>query len=216
MTRFRRPRGLLVFALVAGLPLLTTVVVALAQPAAARKAKPPAGTPASQTAAAKFDPIKINGKFFEGWPKPKLAIVITGRLDGYIEPCGCAGLENQKGGLSRRDTFLTELADQGWNLLPIDVGGLVHRFGKQAEIKFGISVEALKMMGYQAVGFGPDDLRLGRRRRRRRGRPERWRQHLRGGQRRPVRFDAHGQSDRGGGATRSALPPCSEINIKKQ
>ncbi len=160
MTRFRTRRGLLAFALVAGLPFLTTAVVALAQPGAARKAKPAADAPAEEAAAAKFDPIKANGKFFEGWTKPNLAIVITGRQDGYIEPCGCAGLENQKGGLSRRDTFLTDLAKKGWNLLPIDVGGLVHRFGKQAEIKFGISVEALKLMGYQAVGFGPDDLRL--------------------------------------------------------
>jgi hypothetical protein len=162
MRRLRTRNGLLAFVLVAGLPLLTTAVVALAQPGETRKAKsaPAADAPAGQAAATKFDPIKTNGTFFDDWPKPELAIVITGRQDGYIEPCGCAGLENQKGGLSRRDTFLAGLRERGWKLLPIDVGGLVHRFGKQAEIKFGISVEALKLMGYQAVGFGPDDLRL--------------------------------------------------------
>ena len=107
-----------------------------------------------------FDPVKVNGQFFQGWKKPKVAIVITGRQDGYLEPCGCAGLENQKGGLSRRHAMLKELAKRGWPLAPIDVGNQVRRFGRQAEIQFSISAEALKKMGYQAVGLGPDDLRL--------------------------------------------------------
>ena len=63
----------------------------------------------------KFDPVKVNGKFFENWKKPDLAILITGKQDGYLEPCGCAGLENQKGGLKRRFTFLKGLRDKGWN-----------------------------------------------------------------------------------------------------
>jgi hypothetical protein len=111
-------------------------------------------------AAPKFDPIAENGKYFEGWPKPKLALVISGRQDGYLEPCGCAGLENQKGGLSRRYTFIKQLRARGWPVAAVDVGGLVRRFGKQAEIQFGIAADALKTMGYGAVGFGPADLRL--------------------------------------------------------
>ncbi len=107
-----------------------------------------------------FDPIEANGKFFEDWPKPRLALVITGRQDGYLEPCGCAGLENMKGGLSRRHVFFKELADQGWPVAAVDVGGMVRRFGKQAEFQFAFSAEALKTMGYGAVGFGPADLRL--------------------------------------------------------
>src|SRR5437016_3748732 len=71
-----------------------------AEKSAAAQAK--AGNAIAQDEAVKekFDPIAVNGKFFEGWPKPKLALVISGRQDGYLEPCGCAGLENQKGGLS--------------------------------------------------------------------------------------------------------------------
>ncbi|HEX3727174.1 MAG TPA: multiheme c-type cytochrome [Pirellulales bacterium] len=107
-----------------------------------------------------FDPIEENGKYFEGWPRPKLALVITGHQDGYLEPCGCAGLENQKGGLSRRQSFFQQLAQRGWPLAAVDVGGLVRRFGKQAELQFAVSAEALKTMGYNAVGFGPADLRL--------------------------------------------------------
>lgn len=108
----------------------------------------------------KFDPIQINGKFFEGWPKPKLALVISGRQDGYLEPCGCAGIDQQKGGISRRHSLIKQLEARGWNVAAVDVGGMVRRFGRQAELKFAISAEALKKMGYSAVGFGPDDLRL--------------------------------------------------------
>ena len=108
----------------------------------------------------KFDPIEINGKYFEGWPKPKLALVISGRQDGYLEPCGCAGLDQQKGGISRRHSLIRQLEAGGWPVAAVDVGGLVRRFGRQSEIKFAISAEALMKMGYSAVGFGPDDLRL--------------------------------------------------------
>ena len=108
----------------------------------------------------KFDPIAENGKFFEGWPKPKLALVISGEQDGYLEPCGCAGIENQKGGLSRRYTFIKQLRDRGWPVAAVDVGGLVRRFGEQAEVQFDVAAEGLKKMGYGAVAFGPADLRL--------------------------------------------------------
>jgi len=95
------------------------------------------------------------------WPKPQVALVLTGNQYGYIEPCGCTGLENQKGGLARRMTFLGQIADLGWDLLPIDAGNQVRRFGRQAEIKFQTTAGGLEAMGYRAVGFGPDDLRLG-------------------------------------------------------
>lgn len=107
-----------------------------------------------------FDPIKVNGPIFKDWSPPKLAIVITGEQLGYIEPCGCAGLENQKGGLSRRHTLLKELKEKGWPILPVDLGGVINRFGKQAELKFQNAVDALKLMDYAAVGWGPTDLRL--------------------------------------------------------
>ncbi len=117
-------------------------------------------TDAAKSKKGKFDPVAINGKYFEGWKKPKLALVISGRQDGYFEPCGCAGIEEQKGGMSRRHTLIKQLTDQGWPVAAVDVGGLVRRFGRQAEIKFAVSAEALRKMGYGAVGFGPSDLRL--------------------------------------------------------
>jgi hypothetical protein len=110
--------------------------------------------------AAMPDPVKQNGPIFQNWPDPKLALVLTGEQLGYIEPCGCAGLENQKGGLRRRHTFLKQLGDRGWPVIALDNGGLIRRFGRQAEIKFEKTAEALRTMDYQAVGFGTDDLKL--------------------------------------------------------
>ncbi len=101
-----------------------------------------------------------NGEVFTDWPKPRAVLVFTGELDGYIEPCGCTGKENQKGGLSRRQNFLRALSAAGWETVPVDLGGQVKRFGKQTEAKFQSIVDGLRGMRYAAVGFGPADLRL--------------------------------------------------------
>jgi len=108
-----------------------------------------------------FDPIKENGPIFVGWPVPKFALVITGREDGYLEPCGCAGLDRMKGGLSRRYSMFKQLREQ-WNcpVVGLDVGGLIKGFGRQTELKFHLTVEAMRQMGYQAIAFGVRDLRL--------------------------------------------------------
>ena len=96
----------------------------------------------------------------EDWGQPLFALFITGRQHGYLEPCGCTGLENAKGGLSRRFTFLKQLRERGWDVVAVDVGNQVRRFGKQADIKFQRTADVLKLMEYAAIGFGPDDLRL--------------------------------------------------------
>lgn len=110
-----------------------------------------------------------NQKIAVDWKDPLFVFFVTGNQTGYIEPCGCTGLENQKGGLSRRDTFLTSVRKRGWNVIPIDVGGQVFhvsdglpdpRRGRQADIKFGWTATAFQMLEYQAVGFGEDDLLL--------------------------------------------------------
>ncbi|WP_168563960.1 multiheme c-type cytochrome [Crateriforma spongiae] len=98
---------------------------------------------------------------YRSWPQPALTLVFTGQQHGYIEPCGCTGLDRQKGGVARRYTFFDQLKSAGWTLAPIDTGNLIRRFSSQGEIKYHRSVEALRAMNYQAVGFGPDDVRLG-------------------------------------------------------
>lgn len=102
----------------------------------------------------------VEAPIFENWPQPQAAILISGEQYGFMEPCGCAGLENQKGGLKRRHTLIESLQAQGWPVVPVDLGGQVRRFGRQAEIKFGRTADALVTLGYQAVGFGPQELRL--------------------------------------------------------
>ena len=98
---------------------------------------------------------------FQGWPEPKLVLFVSGQQQGYIEPCGCTGLENQKGGLARRESLLKELREKrGWTVVPVDVGSQAKRYGRQPEIKFQRTAEALRAMGYRAVTLGKDDLRL--------------------------------------------------------
>jgi len=124
------------------------------EPAATASKEPSYGKDAPR------DPIEANGPIFEGWPKPQLALVITGEQHGYMEPCGCAGLENMKGGLKRRGTFLEGLREQGWPVVAVDLGDMIRRFGKQAEIKFASSIDALRTMQYDAIGLGPHDLQM--------------------------------------------------------
>jgi hypothetical protein len=107
-----------------------------------------------------FDPVRDNGPVFVGWPAPKLAIVITGRQDGYLEPCGCAGLDRMRGGLSRRHSMVNSLRKKGWPLVLLDVGGLTMRLGPQAMLKFRTSVKAMTDMDYQAIGLGTAELRF--------------------------------------------------------
>ena len=140
------------------------------QPAAARSDADGAGTGAAAGARPDRGPgvgddvvetnRARNGELFRDWPTPRAVIVFTGELDGYIEPCGCTGKENQKGGLSRRRNFLTALRGAGWPVVAVDLGDQVSRFGRQTEIKFRSIVEGLGAMEYAAVGFGPKDLRL--------------------------------------------------------
>lgn len=104
------------------------------------------------------DPDQV---LFDGWETPDFALFLSGRLDGYIEPCGCTGLENQKGGMLRRHTLMKQLAqDKGWKLVPIDTGNQINRTGEQAIIKLKTAWRGLfQTMGYETVSIGVDDLK---------------------------------------------------------
>ena len=98
---------------------------------------------------------------FEGWETPKLILFFTGFLDGYIEPCGCAGIDQMKGGLSRRHSCLQLLEKKGWDVLPIDAGNLNKGFGQQEELKFNFVIdEAYRLMKYPAAGIGNRELQF--------------------------------------------------------
>src|SRR5262245_21037556 len=67
----------------------------------------------------KIDPVAVNGAIFVDWPRPDVLLVFSGEQDGYLEPCGCAGLENQKGGFRRRATLFNELRNKGWPIVAL-------------------------------------------------------------------------------------------------
>ena len=92
--------------------------------------------------------------------RPTFAFFITGRQNGYIEPCGCTGLYNQKGGLMRRHRVQQLLSDRGWDLIPMDAGNQIRRFGQQPTTKLRHTYQGLcNVMKYEAIGFGPGDLK---------------------------------------------------------
>lgn len=159
---------------------LAAAVVALAVLIAAAVGAPPSANPlrsgtsaaaqgaaeardasANSTATKSDEPKPPREALFVGWEPPAAALVISGMLEGHIEPCGCTGLSNQKGGLMRRHTLIKQItADWKCDVLPFDVGQSVKHTGRQAEIKFQRMVDAYKAMNYRAVAFGPADLRL--------------------------------------------------------
>ena len=92
------------------------------------------------------------------WPVPDAALVLTGEQHGYFEPCGCTA--GQMGGMARRADLVKKLKAAGWTVRGIDLGGLVRRTTRQAQIKFETTLNALRDLHYVAVGLGPEDLRL--------------------------------------------------------
>src|SRR5690349_20944462 len=129
------------------LKLAPLVVLGAAVTAGLLHGATPSGDATSAAAKTeKVDPVQANGAIFVNWPKPNVALVFTGEQDGYLEPCGCAGLENQKGGLKRRYTFLKELRAKGWPLVPLDAGNLERYTGAQAAQKLDFSYRALAKM----------------------------------------------------------------------
>ncbi|HEV3444105.1 MAG TPA: multiheme c-type cytochrome [Gemmataceae bacterium] len=97
---------------------------------------------------------------FSNWPKPDVALMLSGEQYGYMQPCGCS--EPQKGGLARRYNFLQSLAKRGWPVVSADVGDIAQESGpqKQIQLKFEYSMKALGLMNYSAVGVGKNEANL--------------------------------------------------------
>lgn len=160
--RFAPLRFLLSTALMA-VPVLCASGILLGQSAPQPASVPAAGQeaqPGDYPEKETVDPVAANGPIFVDWPKPVLALVFSGEQDGYLEPCGCAGLDNQKGGFRRRATMFKQLRAQGWPLVALDTGGQEKRFGVQPQIKVDFALRALAKMNYAVVGLGADDLRM--------------------------------------------------------
>ncbi|MFO0957800.1 MAG: multiheme c-type cytochrome [Isosphaeraceae bacterium] len=103
-------------------------------------------------------------KLFGDWKKPDAALILSGQMVGYLEPCGCS--EDQKGGLGRRASLIAELKEMGWPVVPVDLGSLLNdpnvRGGlEQTRIKLDVALKALDAMEYKAFALSADDLRIG-------------------------------------------------------
>jgi len=102
---------------------------------------------------------------FADWPGLKAALVITGEMDGYLDPCGCT--DGQLGGLGRRYDLLERMQGQKIPSARIDLGSLTkdpagERGGNvQAKIKFETALKAMTAMKYDALALSPEDLKHG-------------------------------------------------------
>ena len=119
--------------------------------------------PSSGVRAAGTDPQ--SRKLLADMGQPDMALIVSGQLDGYLEPCGCT--KGQTGGLIRRYEFIERLRQQGWPIALIDTGGLINdpagaRGGlEQSRIKFQYILKALALLKYDALSASVDDLRVG-------------------------------------------------------
>jgi hypothetical protein len=119
------------------------------------------GNSASLDDDAKADSGNAATELVRDWEKPEVTLFITGRLHGYIEPCGCTGLTNQKGGLLRRHTCQKLLKEKGFDPVCIDAGNQIRRFGQQPSIKLKTAYQAIAgIMNYDAIGMGIDDTKV--------------------------------------------------------
>lgn len=103
---------------------------------------------------------------FTRWPegrKPDLVLVLTGQSYGYLQKCGCSS--PQKGGLERRFNFIESLKERGWEVVGLDVGDVPRPLPytptpEQTLTKYEVAMQAMKVMGYKAVGVGKEELSL--------------------------------------------------------
>ena len=129
-------------------------------PAAEVRTDPAVGAVSASSAEAAKDRSAevIDRPAFPGWPTPALALVVTGEMRGYFEPCGCTA--NQLGGMSRRGDLFRQMTELGWKVRGVDIGSLARRTVRQAQIKLETTLAAMRELGYAAVALGPEELRL--------------------------------------------------------
>lgn len=167
--------GVRVWTAALGLLLSTCVFVVVGcggdkdRPAPANIAEPPkgAGSQPLQTVETAGETEGSGRRLLADWPEEHFegALLLTGEMLGYQEPCGCAA--KQKGGLVRRAIFVELLRRQGWKLALADLGSLIpdpsNALGgpDQTKLKLSYSLRALGLLGYSAIALSAEDLRQG-------------------------------------------------------
>jgi Cytochrome c554 and c-prime len=155
-SRSRLTMGL-AFAL--GAALLTGGALAPSLLSSKKQEPPLADSPAPKTVVAAQD-FSSPERLFPGWPKPDVALVITGQLHGYLQPCGCS--DPQLGGLARRYNFLKKLEkERGWNVVVADLGDVAQESNPLTLLKYKYAMLAFEKMGYLSTSIGKNELRQG-------------------------------------------------------
>ena len=116
---------------------------------------------ASSGSSAVASPSGPGSGLFRNWPKPDVAVVLSGEQHGYLQPCGCS--EPQKGGLPRRFNMIQSLRQRGWPVVAGDLGDIAQGSGphtviKQTLLKYRKSMEALRLLDYSGVGIGANEM----------------------------------------------------------
>ncbi|MBM4071176.1 MAG: hypothetical protein FJ271_19905 [Planctomycetes bacterium] len=95
---------------------------------------------------------------FKGWQKPDVAILVSGQMHGYLQPCGCS--EPQYGGLIRRYNCVKSLREKDWPLVAVDLGDIATAASPQAVLKYTTAMKVLNLMGYSAIAVGKNEFYL--------------------------------------------------------
>ncbi len=107
-------------------------------------------------------PATVGGRVpFSDWPaqKPDAVVVLSGQTFGFLQPCGCS--RPQTGGLERRAAFMDALRAKGWPVAGVDLGDLHPEkapIRDQGKLKYVAGMNALREMGYLAIGVGKTEL----------------------------------------------------------
>lgn len=143
-----------------GLALLAAGLVALgAATGFCFRPSSPDGEPPAAAAAPPIgkEPTVGGLPVFSSWPKdakPDAVVVLSGQTFGFLQPCGCS--RPQMGGLERRANFIAGLKTKGWPVVAADLGDVYPAKGTtdQSLLKYAATMNALRDMGYVAVGTG--------------------------------------------------------------
>lgn len=97
--------------------------------------------------------------YFQNWGTPDLAIVLSGQMIGYDQPCGCSS--PQYGGLARRYELMKWLKAKGWLVAAVDLGDIaMEKPNPQTLLKYETAMKALKLLDYSAIGLGRNEIKL--------------------------------------------------------
>jgi hypothetical protein len=101
---------------------------------------------------------------FSTWPKekPEAVLVLSGQTFGFLSPCGCS--RPQMGGLERRANLIALLKAKGWQVAGVDLGDFYpakSAVKDQGLLKYTTGMNALRDMGYVAVGVGRTEFDAG-------------------------------------------------------